>query len=104
MGNDYRAVAFFETKVTFNIKLVEGNDEPKEGTRTAPTFEEEMGLKILALCLRMAKSTWISGRGFLDSRFGHVANIGELRKKGTCSTTVIRKKRFFQNVKRLKRL
>ena len=76
-------MACFETNIVFPLGLVEGKDRPTEGACVSPKFELEIGSKIASFCLRMTKLTWVSGQGcMLDSWFGHIAKVVELRKKG----------------------
>ena len=49
----------------------------------------------------MTKSTLVSDQGcVLDSGFGHVVAVIELRKKGTCSTNVIKKEEILAKTRK----
>ena len=75
LGNECHTVACGETKLVFSMELFERKDKPKEGTCTAPEFEEVMRSKIIELYLHMTK-TRVSGQGCeLDSVFGHTATV-----------------------------
>ena len=55
LGNEYDAISCCETKIAFNMELVEGKYVPLEVTHASPEFEEETGSNISSLCLRMTK-------------------------------------------------
>ena len=92
MGNEYHTTACCQSKVIFWIELVQGKDAPKEGEHKEMEFEREFGSKVAALVVRMTKSVWGSGRTvMMDSGFGYIPSVVQLRAKGLFSTTVIKK-------------
>ena len=92
MGNEYHTTACCQSKVIFWIELVQGKDIPTEGEFKHEEFEEEFGSKVAALVVRMTRSLWGSGRTvMMDSGFGYIPSVVQLRAKGLFSTTVIKK-------------
>ena len=96
LGNEYHTTACCESKIIFCIELVEGKSAPKLGPHREAEFEHEFDSKIAALVVRMTRPIWGSGRAvIMDSGFGYVASMVQLKAKGLFATTVIKKKRFW---------
>ena len=95
--NEYHTIADTETGIIFFIEIVEGRDAPKEGPNAPPLeFEGELKSKIAALCVRMTKNIWGSGRVvLLDSGFGYLPSCTSLLQRGLHSTCVIKKRRHW---------
>lgn len=94
LGNEYHTVACCESKIIFFMELVEGKDKPKEGAHSEAQFEKDFGSKIAALVVRMTTPIWGSGRAvLLDSGFGYIPSVVQLKNKGLYATAVIKKKR-----------
>ena len=92
MGNEYHTNACCQSKVIFWIELVEGKDLPKEGEHSEIEFEKEFKSKVAALVVRMTTPLWGSGRVvIMDSGFGYIPSVVQLRARGLFSTTVIKK-------------
>ena len=92
MGNEYHTMACCQSKVIFCIELVQGKDLPKDGEHSEIEFEKEFGSKVAALVVRMTRPLWGSGRTvMMDSGFGYIPSVIQLRIKGLYSTTVIKK-------------
>ena len=86
------------------MELVEEKDKQAEGIHDTPEFEEETRPKIATIFLRVTKSMWGSGRGcVLDSGFGNMLTVAELRKKYVHITTVIKRRDFDQNTQMTKK-
>mmetsp|Transcript_21172 Transcript_21172/g.44313 ORF Transcript_21172/g.44313 Transcript_21172/m.44313 type:complete len:323 (-) Transcript_21172:81-1049(-) len=75
------------------MELVETEkDRPKEGPHATPEFEDTM-TKTAALCIWMTKPIWGTKRVcLLDSGFGYMSTLPELKKKGIYGTTVLKQK------------
>ena len=94
-GNEYHTIACCQTHIIFYIEIVEGKDTPVAGPNSTKDMEEEMG-KCPSLVCRMTRTIWGSGRVvLLDSGFGYLNCLGQLRRKGLFSTTVIKKKQHW---------
>jgi len=92
MGNEYHTTADCVTKVIFHIEICEGKDKPKEGEHSTTKYEAEMGSKIGALVVRMTEGLHGSGRAvILDSGFGYVPAVVQLKNKGLYATAYIKK-------------
>ena len=92
MGNEYHTTACCNTKIIFHIEIVEGKDQPKEGPHATGKFEEEFGSKMGALVVRMMEGVRGSGRCvILDSGFGYVPSVVQLKNKGLFSKAYIKK-------------
>jgi len=92
MGNEYHTTADCVTKVIFHIEICEGKDQPKEGEHSTNKYEAEMGSKIGALVVRMTEGLHGSGRAvILDSGFGYVPAVVQLKNKGLYATAYIKK-------------
>jgi len=93
LGNEYHTTACCESKVIFWIEIVEGKSKPKEGPNAESKFEKEFESKIAALVVRMTTPIWGSGKVvIMDSGFGYVPSVVQLKEKGLYATTVIKKK------------
>ncbi len=58
-------------------------------------FKKEFESKIAAFVVRMTTSIWGSGRVvIMDSGFGYIPSIVQLKEKALYSTTVIKKKAY----------
>ena len=92
-GNEYHIIADVETKIIFGVEIVETKkDAPTEGPYAKKLFEDEMS-KIASLCVRLAKPIWGSGRIVgLDSGFGGIPAVLELKKKGLFANAQMKKK------------
>ena len=86
---------------SFFIELVESKSAPMLGPHREAEFEHEFDSKIAALVVRMTRPIWGSGRAvIMDSGFGYVASMFQLKEKGLFATTVIKKKRFGPNTQK----
>ena len=93
LGNEYHTIACCDTNILFFMEIVEGKDQPSQGEHGTVEFEKEFGLKVAALVVRMTKSIWGTGRCVLmDSGFGYIPCIVQLKNKGLFSTMVVKKK------------
>ena len=89
LGNEYHTTACCESKVIFWIEIVEGRSKPKEGPNAESKFEKEFESKIAALVVRMTTPIWGSGKVvIMDSGFGYVPSVVQLKEKGLYATTV----------------
>ena len=96
LGNEYHTTACCESKIIFWIEIVEGKSKPKEGPHAESKFEKEFESKIAALVVRMTTPIWGSGKVvIMDSGFGYVPSIVQLKEKGLYTTTVIKKKAYW---------
>ena len=92
MGNEYHTTACCDTKIIFWIELVQGKEFPKEGKHAEVEFEKEFGSKVAALVVRMTRPLWGSGcTVIMDSGFGYIPSVVQLRAKGLYLTTVLKK-------------
>ena len=99
LGNEYHTTACCESKVIFCIELVEGKSAPMLGRHREAEFEHEFDSKIAALVVRMTRPIWGSGRAvIMDSGFGYVASMVQLKEKGLFATTVIKKKQILAQI------
>ena len=98
-GNEYHTIACAVSHILFRAKLVETKkDRPKEGPHSEAEFAKDVGKK-LSLCLQMTRGIWGSQRVvLLDSGFGFLNVIAELRKHGLYSTCVIKKRKYWSAV------
>lgn len=72
--------------------MVQGKDMPTEGKYAEMEFETEFGSKIATLVVRITRTLWGSGRTvIMDSGFGYIPSVVQLRAKELYSTTVIKK-------------
>ena len=95
-GNEYNTIADCICKIIFHMEIREGKDQPTEGPHATSEFEEEFGSKVAALVVRMTKGLHGSGRCIiLDSGFGYVPAVVQLRNKGLYSTAYIKKHAFW---------
>lgn len=91
LGNEYHTIACCDTKVIFFVELVEGKDSPK--AKGEAEFEKEFSSKIAALVVRMTRTIWGSGWAvIMDSGFGYIPSVVQLKNLGLFLTTVIKKK------------
>ena len=95
-GNEYHTIACAVSHILFRVELVETKkDRPKEGPYSEAEFAKDVG-KTPSLCLRMTRGIWGSQRVvLLDSGFGFLNVIAELRKRGLYSTCVIKKRKYW---------
>ena len=92
-GNEYHTVADSATGVMTFMEVVEGGSRPKTGPYAVPEFSPEMS-KTAALVLRCTKSLFGTGRVIiLDSGFGQLPVLTELKKRGLFGTMFIKKRR-----------
>ena len=95
-GNEYNTTADCFCKIIFHMEIREGKDQPTEGPYSKSKFEEEFGSKVAALVVRMTEGLHGSGRCIiLDSGFGYVPAVVQLRNKGLYSTAYIKKHAFW---------
>ena len=86
VGNECHSIGCCETKIIFGVDLVKGKDMPKEVNHSVATFETEFKSKVANLFIRMGKSLWGTGHDIvLDSGFGYVPVVVQLKNKGLCS-------------------
>ena len=96
MGNEYHTTADCFCRVIFHIEMVEGKDRPKDGPYSKAEYEEEFGSKIAALCVRMTEGLHGSGRCIiLDSGFGYVPAVIQLKAHGLFATAYIKKHAYW---------
>ena len=92
MGNKYHTIVDCYCKVIFGIEIVEGKDQPKHGEFTESKYEREMESKVAALCVWMTESIHGSGQVvILDSGFGYVPAVVQLKAHGLFATAYIKK-------------
>jgi hypothetical protein len=92
-GNEYHTMACAVLHVIFWIEIVEGKDRPPQ---LGPLLHVEAHGKLCGLVLRAAESIKGSNRVIgMDSGFGVLATLPELRKRGLHGTVVLKKKKFW---------
>ena len=70
--------------------------KPKEGPYADSKFKKEFESKIAALFVRMTTPIWGSGKVvIMDSGFGYVPSVFQLKEKGSYTTTGIKKKAYW---------
>ena len=93
-GNEYHTLACAYTHIITFIEMVEGKDRPP--SLGPMPYEDTEGSKVAALCKRMTKYVWHTGRAImLDSGFGTLQVAKSLYRCGLYCTMVIKKKRFW---------
>ena len=77
---------------------MEGKDKPTKGPYAEYKFEYDLGCKIAELTVIMTESLWGYGRSvIIDSDFGYVPPVAQLKNMGLFATTVIKKKAIWPN-------
>ena len=95
-GNKYNTILDYICKIIFHMEIREGKDQPTEVPHANAEFEEEFGSKVAALVVRITKG--LQGLGpciILDSGFGYIYAVVQLRNKGSHSTAYIKKHKFW---------
>ncbi len=93
LGNKYHTTACCESKIIFIIEIVEGRSQLTVGHHSLSKFEDEYKSKGAALVVWITESIWGSGRiVVMDSEFGYIPSVVQLKERGLLSTTVIKKK------------
>jgi hypothetical protein len=92
-GNEYHTMACAVLHVIFWIEIVEGKDRPPQ---LGPLLHVEAHGKLCGLVLRAAETIKGSNRVIgMDSGFGVLATLPELRKRGLHGTVVLKKKKYW---------
>jgi hypothetical protein len=92
-GNEYHTMACAVLHVIFWIEIVEGKDRPSQ---LGPPLHVDHHGKLCGLVLRAAECIKGSNRVIgMDSGFGVLATLPELRKRGLHGTVVLKKKKFW---------
>jgi hypothetical protein len=92
-GNEYHTMACAVLHVIFWIEIVEGKDRPPH---LGPLLHVEAHGKLCGLVLRAAEAIKGSNRVIgMDSGFGVLATLPELRKRGLHGTVVLKKKKYW---------
>ena len=97
-GNEYHTMACAVLHVIFWIEIVEGKDRPPQ---LGPALHVDPHGKLCALVLRAAECIKGSNRVIgMDSGFGVLSTLPELRKRGLHGTVVLKKKILGQGTSR----
>jgi hypothetical protein len=92
-GNEYHTIGCGVCEILYQLELVEGKDEPKEG-HGRKEFDE-LG-KTVGLLLHLTKSIWGTAKVVvLDSGFCVLQGIVELKKRGVFAAALIKKCRYW---------
>jgi hypothetical protein len=92
-GNEYHTMACAQSHILFWIEMVEGKDRPPQ---LGPLQHVEAHGKLCGLVLRAAEGIKGSNRVIgMDSGFGVLAALPELRKRGLHGTMVMKKKKYW---------
>ena len=92
-GNEYHTMACAVLHIIFWIEIVEGKDRPPQ---LGPLLHVEGHGKLCGLVLRAAEAIKGSNRVIgMDSGFGVLSVLPELRKRGLHGTVVLKKKKFW---------
>jgi hypothetical protein len=92
-GNEYHTMACAMTHILFWMEMVEGKDRPPQ---LGPLQHVEAHGKLCGLVLRAAEGIKGSNRVIgMDSGFGVLAALPELRKRGLHGTIVMKKKKYW---------
>ena len=93
MGNEYHTICCGQTRILYQLELVEGKDRPVE---LGPLPYENLGGKTVGLLLRLTRPIHTSGRCvILDSGFCVLKGLIELRKRGVFASALIKKRRYW---------
>jgi hypothetical protein len=92
-GNEYHTMACAQSHILFWMEIVEGKDRPPQ---LGPLQHVEQHGKLCGLVLRAAEGIKGTNRVIgMDSGFGVLAALPELRKRGLHCTIVMKKKKYW---------